>query len=170
MRTLNWRKRCGTLSRLVILCLLAEPAHASFLPSGSSPAALDYWSFTDTNTWFSDLGYATVSFTNLNSSQLGNGNCLVLDNTNAAWLQFNVVEADGHTNLTVDLGTIMFWFSPTWASTNQDGGTGPGQWGRLVEAGSYTPDASYGWFSLYVDPDGANLFFSTQTNDGSQVD
>src|SRR6266849_6748171 len=109
MRTVSWRKRWGTLPWLkalqrprdlavrfgamrllrlispLLLLLLTETAHASFLPSGSSPAALDYWSFTDTNTWFSDLGYATVSFTNLNSSQLGNGNCLVLDNTNAAW-------------------------------------------------------------------------------------
>ena len=41
----------------------------------------------------------------------------------------------------------MFWFAPYWAGTNE-GGTGPGQWSRLIEVGSYTPDASYGWWSL----------------------
>jgi hypothetical protein len=45
------------------------------------------------------------------------------------------------------------------------GGTGPGQYGRLLEAGGYTPDSSYGLWSIYVDAGGNNLYFSTQTND-----
>jgi hypothetical protein len=39
----------------------------------------------------------------------------------------------------------------------------------LIEVGAYTPDASYGWWSLYVDPDGVNIYFSAQTNDGSGI-
>jgi hypothetical protein len=67
--------------------------------------------------------------------------------------------------LTVDQGTVTFWFAAgDWSSTNA-GGTGPGEPGRLFEAGSYTPDSSYGLWSIYVDAGGNNLFFSTQTND-----
>jgi hypothetical protein len=92
----------------------------------------------------------------------------LIDSTNAAWLQYNTVENDGYTNLTVDRGTILFWFAPLWSSTNA-GGTGPGEWSRLIEVGSYTTNASYGWWSLYTDPAGANIYFSAQTN-GTTVD
>jgi hypothetical protein len=37
----------------------------------------------------------------------------------------------------------------------------------LIEVGSYTPDSSYGWWSLYVDDGGNSLYFSAQTNDVS---
>jgi hypothetical protein len=42
---------------------------------------------------------------------------------------------------------------------------GPGEYGRLLEAGGYTPDSSFGWWSLYVDAVGNNIYFSAQTND-----
>jgi hypothetical protein len=120
----------------------------------------------DTN-WLSDLGYAPVAFTNLvNQPNAGDGNALLLDSTNAAYLQYNVIENDGTTNLTVDVGSVAFWFAPAWAGTN-NGGSGPGQWGRLLEVGGYTPDASFGWWSLYVDDVGANLYFTVQPGDGS---
>jgi hypothetical protein len=60
----------------------------------------------------------------------------------------------------------MFWFAPNWIGTNA-GGTGPGEWSRLIEVGAYTTNASYGWWSLYTDPAGAKLYFSAQTNNGS---
>src|ERR1039458_2224329 len=125
---------------------------------------LDSWSFYDNTNWTSDKGHASVSFTNLDFSNLGSGSSLVVDSANPAWLQYNVFETDGKTNLTVDAGTVMFWFGPSWSGTNQ-GGTGPGVYGRLLEVGGYTPDSSFGWWSLYVDDVGANLYFSTQTND-----
>lgn len=125
---------------------------------------LDAWSFYDHTNWISDLGYRPVSFTNLDFSMLGNGASLVVDSTNPAWLQYNVYEANGSTNLTVDIGSVTFWFAPSWSSTNQ-GGTGPGEWGRLLEVGGYSPDSSYGWWSFYTDPEGENLYFSAQTND-----
>jgi hypothetical protein len=134
--------------------------------SGPTYTPLDSWSFNDTNNWTSDLGYAPVSFTNITASWFGDGTSLVLDSTNPAWLQYNVVENDGTTNLTVDQGSVAFWFAPAWAGTNE-GGTGPGQWGRLIEVGAYTPDASFGWWSLYMDDVGANLYFTVQPGDGS---
>ena len=133
----------------------------------SSPIyyALNSWSFYDQTNWTSDHGYAPVSFTNLGFSYLGNGSSLVVDTNIPAWLQYNVFENDGATNMTVDQGTVMFWFAPgSWASTNT-GGTGPGEFGRLLEVGSYTPDSSYGLWSIYVDDVGQNIYFSAQTND-----
>lgn len=88
---------------------------------------------------------------------------MFLDDTNGAWLKYAVTESGGHTNLTVNQGTVMFWFAPNWSSTNQ-GGVGPGDWASLIEAGAYTTNASYGLWSLYVDPAGTNIYFSAQTN------
>jgi hypothetical protein len=61
----------------------------------------------------------------------------------------------------------MFWFAPFWSGTNE-GGTGPGQWARLIEVGEYTTNASYGWWSVYTDPEGVNVYFGAQTN-GAEV-
>lgn len=172
------RQVCFWAARAFIIAgflfgLLPMVQAVGMVPGGggtnSSPTytPLDSWVFYDSTNWTSDQGYAPVSFTNLDYSQLGNGSSLVVDSTNAAWLQYNVVETNGKTNFSPSVGTISFWFAPgSWSSTNA-GGTGPGEYGRLFEVGSYTPDSSYGWWSLYVDPDGNNLYFSAQTNDFS---
>ncbi len=154
---------------LLLLFPLAVVVRAQ--PSPGDPPTydwLDCWAFSNTNTWPSERGHAPVSFTNLEVSPFGKGNALLLDNTNGAWLQYNVFEDDAATNLTVNEGTLMFWFAPNWSGTNQ-GGNGPGQWGRLIEVGSYTTNASYGWWSVYLDPDGANIYFSSQTNGAGQT-
>lgn len=127
--------------------------------------ALETWTFQDNTNWTSDHGSVPISFTNLDYSYLGDGSSLIVNSTDPAWLNFNVVETNGATNLTVDVGTVMFWFAPgSWSSTNA-GGIGPGQFSRLFEVGSYTADSSYGWWSVYVDEGGNNIFFSAQTND-----
>ena len=153
----------GFLSGLLPMVHASAPGFGG-TNSGPTYTPLDSWSFNDHTNWTSDNGYAPISFTNLDFSHLGNGASLIVNSTNAAWLRFNVVETNGATNLTVDAGTVMFWFAPNWSSTNQ-GGTGPGEWGRLFEAGACTPDSSYGWWSIYVDDVGENIHFSTQTND-----
>jgi hypothetical protein len=144
---------------------------AQLLPGGggtnSNPTytPLDSWSFRDRTNWTSDKGYAPVSFSNLGYSPLGNGASLVVNSTNAAWLKYNVQESDGTTNFSAVVGTVMFWFAPgSWSGTNQ-GGFGPGEYARLFEAGAYTANSSFGWWSLYTDPAGANIYFSAQTND-----
>ncbi len=151
---------------LIVLCLTAAELPAQTLP-GPNPW-LDYWSFNDTTNYLTELGYAPLSFTNLAYSDLGNFYALVLDSTNAAWLRYKVTESSGTNNIVLDRGTAMFWFAPYWSGTNA-GGSGPGDWGRLIEVGSYTTNASYGWWSLYLDPEGANLYFSGQTNNGSEA-
>ena len=156
---------------LTLLCPLAGAVGAG-IPDPGDPGPtnilLNAWYFTDTTNWVSDRGYAPVSFTNLSVSDLGAGAALVVDSPDPVWLQYNVIENDGTTNLSVDQGSVIFWFAPNWAGTNE-GGTGPGEWSRLIEVGSYTEDASYGWWSVYLDPAGANLNFSAQGNDGSQT-
>jgi hypothetical protein len=166
MKILKW---LGLRAMVVgLLCFGPILAQAQPTPpdgGGDWPTNLDSWTFFDTDTWMSDLGYAPVSFTNISAAKLGDDTSMLIDSTNAAWLQYNVFENDGTTNLTVDQGSITFWFAPgSWASTN--GGTGPGDWGRLIEVGAYTTNASYGWWSLFLDPGATNVYFSAQTNSG----
>jgi hypothetical protein len=143
---------------------------AQMLPPGGggglTNAPLASWSFNDTNNWTDDASNAPVSFTNITGSWFGDGTSMTLASTNPAWLNYNIYEPAGGTNLTVDQGSFFLWFSPNWAGTNE-GGNGPGQYGRLLEVGAYTSDASFGWWSLYTDPVGANLYFSVQPGDGS---
>ncbi|HVM46917.1 MAG TPA: LamG-like jellyroll fold domain-containing protein [Candidatus Acidoferrum sp.] len=165
------------LMLVAVLCPLSAALAVGPPPPPDGPGPTNFllstWSFTDTNTWVTDtnrlthIPYPPVSFTNLGVSDLGNGNALVLDSPAPAWLQYQAIEDDGSTNLPVGpAGSLMFWFAPFWSSTSA-GGAGPGEWGRLIEVGSYTPDSSYGWWSLYVDDGGNNLYFSAQTNDFS---
>lgn len=136
--------------------------------SGSDPSAtmIGCWQFSETNSWQDASGYGPISFTNLSASLAGDGLALLLDSTNAAWINYNIVTGDGWTNLMVDQGTVSFWLAPSWTSVSA-GGTGCGVAGRLVEVGSYTPDSSVGWWGLYLDAAGDTLSFSAQTNDFS---
>ncbi len=132
---------------------------------GPTNVPLASWSFQDPTNWTSDQGWSPISFTNIARSYLGNGYSLVVDTNEPAWLQYNVYEpTNAATNLTVDTGSVTFWFAPDWASTNA-GGMGPGERGSLFEVGGFTPDSSYGWWSIYVDDGGNNIYFSAQTND-----
>lgn len=134
-------------------------------PTQPTNSPLASWSFQDPTNWTSDQGFAPISFTNIALSYMGDGASLVVDTNVPTWLQYCVYEpTNAATNLTVDSGSVTFWFAPDWASTNQ-GGAGPGDRGTLFEAGSFTPDSSYGWWSIYVDDGGNNIYFSTQTND-----
>jgi hypothetical protein len=164
-RSVQW------LPLLVLLCTSVQ-AVAFVIPvpgnQGPTNILLNTWSFTDTTNWLSDGGYPPVSYTNLSFSYLGNGSALVVDSPAPAWLRYNLTESTGVTNLTLRQGSVLFWFAPNWAGTNA-GGTGPGVASRLIEVGSYTTNASYGWWSIYVDPAGANLYFSGQSNNGSQA-
>jgi hypothetical protein len=173
MKTFIQTKMCRPIFLLALLGFLADVGHAAgpgFPDGGGAPTntPLDSWSFYDHTNWTSDNGYFPVSFTNIISSQLGDFNSLVVDTNIPAWLQYNVYENDGTTNLTVDSGTVTFWFAPNWSGTNQGGG-GLGEYGRLFEVGNYTTNSSYGWWSIYVDDGGNNIYFSAQTNDFSST-
>lgn len=127
---------------------------------------LNTWPFADTN-WLSGLGYAPIAFTNLVNvvgwaADGQSANALLLDSTNAAFLNYNVVESDGTTNLSCwagGAGSFSMWFSPSWDSADQ-GGAGPGVPGRFLEVGAWNTNGT-GWFSVYTDTGGSNLCFSS---------
>jgi hypothetical protein len=77
--------------------------------------------------------------------------------------QFPELDVSGRTNITCQEGTIRFWFCPNWGSASL-GGTGPGVYGRLLELGAWTERADYGWWSLYLNPDGTELYFAGQAS------
>lgn len=166
---------------LLVLCCAAQVTRAEFpiLPTNSPPPSwnpppglLDSWSFQDTTNWTSDAGYFPVAFSNICLSPLGPGNSLQVDSQTNSTLEFNVWESSGATNLNLEgSGSVMFWFAPNWASTSDtnDDGTGPGVGGRLLEVGTYTTNASSGWWSLYMDSGGNNLYFAAQDAFGDQT-
>jgi hypothetical protein len=94
------------------------------------------------------------------------GFSMVLDSADPAWLRFNLSETNGASNLTLTVGTVVMWVAPNWASatTNQNG-SGPGVWGRLLDVGAYSTNAT-GWWSLLLDSGGTNIYFGAQTNTG----
>src|SRR5712691_4556899 len=93
----------------------------------NGPPALDFWAFP-TN-WVTHYGNVPISATNVVSvSDLVDGNCVLLDSTNAAWLQYSTTQNRSN-RLTVATGSVMFWFASSWSGTNA-GGSGPGDWGR----------------------------------------
>jgi hypothetical protein len=58
------------------------------------------------NNWISGRGGPPPSFTNISSSDLGNGPAHMVDSPgNPAWLRFPVTNLDGTVNLAVDVGT-----------------------------------------------------------------
>ena len=160
--------RRGLIAALFVsLALLAPRALAQSGPPLPPPPLgqiLDIWRFDDTN-WLTVSGLPPLSFTNIDLVPDWDVNALQVDSTNPAWISYSVVEGD-HTNLTLNYGSVLFWFLPNWSSTNQ-GGAGPGVWSRLIDVGAYTTNASYGWWSLHLDPAGDNLYFSAQTNTGA---
>ena len=163
--------RALAVAGLLFGMLLASARASAPVPGGtnSGPAIvpLQSFSFYNPTNWTDDAGYPPVSFGNLNFSILGNGNSLVVATNVPAWLQYNVWESDGTTNLTVDSGTVTFWFaSSSWSSTNV-GGTGPGEWTQLIDVGEFTTNAAYGYWGLSIDAPGQYLWFVSQDGAGN---
>ena len=99
----------------------------------------------------------------------GDGNALLLNRTNPAGLIYNVVDPGSTTNLTLTFGSVEFWFAPQWSSTNA-GGTGPGCLAPLIQVGHFSTNASYGLWSLSLDPQGMNIAFIAQDGNGNEAD
>ncbi|EEF58258.1 LamG-like jellyroll fold domain-containing protein [Pedosphaera parvula] len=168
----NLTRYTQTLLRVLsvlLLCLAINPASAQ---PGPPPlptvlgSPLTFWRFDDTN-WLSTASFPPLVWTNLDCVPSWDGNALQVDSPNPAGINYKLIESNGRTNLTLESGTLCLWFKPNWTSTNLDG-TGPGDFGRLIDVGLYTTNAAYGWWSLNLDPAGTYLSFSAQTN-GAQA-
>jgi hypothetical protein len=133
------------------------------------PFAATY-SFNTTN-WLSEDGDAPIAFTNLVSVALWNKNALLLDTTNTlpAFLNYNVVESD-FTNIEFDQGGLHCVFITDWATadTNQNG-TGPGETCYLVAAGDWSSGSPDGFWALYIDPGGTNIYFGGVSNSTTNI-
>jgi hypothetical protein len=157
MKTVRWIKLTGMI--LIVLGLLRSVS--SFALSGPPPLTdlqIGAWSFDDTN-WLTLNGNSPISFSNLDNPPDWDGNALKIDSPHPAWLQYNIVENSGATNLAFTQGTIQLWFLPDWNS-----GKGPGDSGRLIDVGAYSTSNPSSWWSLYFNPGGTNLYFSSETN------
>src|SRR5271157_1257929 len=104
-------------------------------PPDTNCFQLNGWSFAGTN-WQSDAGYPPVAFTNIAAAAGGNGIALLVDSASPAFLRYNVVESDGTTNLTLNVGSVAIFFAPDWSSADA-GGSGPGCGAPLVQVGEY---------------------------------
>src|ERR1039458_8413181 len=113
------------------------------------------------------FGYSPLAYTNIFSVPVWRGDALVLEmtNTEPAFLRYNMVETNGHTNLSFSTGTIILSVAPDWASadTNQYG-TGPGQRAYFVAAGDWRTGSPNGFFGLSADLYGTTPVFWGMSN------
>jgi hypothetical protein len=151
---------------LLLVCLAVHVAAQSGPPPLPANPFLSSYSFSDTN-WLSDSGDAPIRFTNLVNIQEWGGNALWLDTTNEipAFLNYNVVETNGHMNLDLGAGAVLAIVMPDWASadTNQNG-QGPGELSFLVAAGDWSSGFPHGSWAIYVDAGGTNIYFGGVSN------
>jgi alpha-tubulin suppressor-like RCC1 family protein len=134
---------------------------SEFVPLGN-------WTFNNTNTWIGEAGQLPLLNDNLAGIPSWSSNSVLVDSLNPSTLSYNVMEANGSTNINCQVGSVLFWFRPDWNSSNA-GGIGPGSWGRLIEMGSFDPVFTNGWWGLYLSPDGTQLLFGTSTNGGGMT-
>jgi len=133
--------------------------------SANEYVLLGHWRFDDTNAWRGDAGQLPLLTNNLVGVPSWSSNAVVLDNTSPTLLTYRVVETNGNININCQTGSVLFYFKSDWGSDDEtQGGTGPGTSGRLIEMGSYDPEFTHGWWSLYFSPDGTQLLFATAAN------
>ncbi len=157
MTTGRWMKIIGVIL-LALGLLLTRSSFALLGPPPLTDVQIGAWNFDDTN-WLTMVGDSPISFTNLDNPVDWDGHALQVDSPHPAWLQYNIVEEDNTTNLTFPQGTIELWFNPDWNS-----GHGAGDSGRLIDVGAYGTNSPSSWWSLYFNPGGTNLYFSSETN------
>ncbi len=79
--------------------------------------------------------------------------------TEGSLLMYKDVESSGKANINLRRGTVRFWVRPYVSS-----GGDLQSWGRLLEVGSWSPDASYGVWTIYYDPTASQVLLATQNN------
>ena len=144
------------LALAAALPLLARPRPA--LPPVPE-FSLNHWRFDQTN-WWTVPRTAPAEVVNAALVESWSGYATRLSEERGV-LRLPAVNSAGKINLDLEYGAVRFWFAPDWSSASL-GGTGPGSWARLLDAGMWSADAAHGWWSLYFDPSGSNLIFSTQ--------
>jgi hypothetical protein len=154
------------LAAILLMCgpaglvpVFAKPRPA--LPPLPEPN-LNSWRFDGSNWWLEPFP-KPLTLHSVETVESWSGHALWRVGDKPSLLQYQAAEASGRPNLNCASGSVRLWFAPAWSSASL-GGKGPGVWGRLVEVGEWTKDASGAWWSLYFNEDGSALFFSAQAN------
>ena len=119
------------------------------------PGLLGRWHF-DTTNWFGAQGQQPLVATNLGLVSSWSSNAMNLDADDAV-LTYNLVEANGHTNLNLQCGTVRLWFCPNWSSANL-GGIGLNNVPMLIESDDLHTQA---YWVLFIYPDGNSIVLSS---------
>ncbi len=161
MKTINW------LKSLALLMFVLGPLTAFSAQIIRAPLPFEYtlngWTFNGPP-WLSAYEEQPRALSNLVSVPDWQGSALQIDSPDPAFVQYDVIASDGYENLRLDQGTISVWAKLNWGS-----GSGPTNWARLIDVGAWTSNADFGWFSLGFGPYGTNVYFSAQTNNGTQA-
>src|SRR4051812_2336005 len=112
------QKNCFQIWRLVLLA----GVFAAHLVSADGPppvplapgVLLNSYSFNDTNL-LSGKGDAPRVAYNVDLVPSWQSNAVNIAGA-TAMLAYNETEADGHTNIVCENGSIFFWFAPNWSS------------------------------------------------------
>jgi hypothetical protein len=138
-------------------------------PNDGETNVLCRWSFYETNSLMSDLGYAARGFTNVTCAEMGalsSGYAVWIASTNPASLNYRLIEEDSTINLSLDYGSFCCWMAPSWSGTNRNG-TGPGNRGAIIAVGA--PGEAGGYWELSVDTSGCRLVFASGDGQSEQT-
>lgn len=120
-----------------------------------TPVRLGYWPF-EAPGFVAAHGAVPTEVTNIAWAQGMIGGSAHVVAADPVLLKYRDTEADGSANINLRRGTFRIWIRPDWTSASL-GGTGPGEWARIVEMGAWTQDASYGDWQLCFSPDGNEI-------------
>jgi hypothetical protein len=143
---------------------LAALSAVSALGQTSAPSIpIEWFGFPPPN-FLTDYQSAPLFYTtNLLSVPVGIfggvDNALILDTTNTApaCLEYAVLDSNQIENFSYDPGSVVFYFSPNWASVSQ-GGTGPGEKAYFIGSGDWSTGSPNGLFTIYADSLGSNIY------------
>ena len=124
-------------------------------PDSLVPKRLGWWRFNQPG-WEGEQGQLPRQAVGLQRLPSWSGTALGIPYSGTANLKYHDTEPGGM-NINCRRGTVRFWFRPNWST-----GSGPWTWARLIELGAYTPDGSYGFWAIYLNPEGNLLQFFTQ--------
>lgn len=124
------------------------------------------WRFDDPN-WITRPTSNALAAENLLLAESWSGYALDMPGGQSSLLLLPLLSGTSKPNLAPNAGTIRFWFSPYWMSVSA-GGTGPGDWVRLVEIGNPADPLETFWITLALDPTG-NLLTLAAKSDGQPL-
>lgn len=140
-------------------------------PTNSASCALvrlGHWSF-EAPGFVAEHGAVPLQVTNLAWDPGMLGRSAHVPAETLTQLTYRETEGNGAANINLRRGTVRLWIRPDWTSASL-GGTGPGEWARIVEVGMWTPDASYGNWQLHFDPAGDQIGWYFDDGHGHSTD